>query len=66
MEDRTNQLVVCRNRQCKREYICLPEDDYYEATPGNNENGLCRKCFFKKQTITRNTKDGPVLEESFS
>lgn len=35
-----HRLVQCRC--CETEYICLPENDYYDNTDG--QNGLCARC----------------------
>ncbi len=45
MENHINEVVRCR--RCKKEYMCLPEDDYYDAT--NNHDGLCGKCYIEKR-----------------
>lgn len=44
--DHYDELVICK--KCKREYICHPDDDYYDAPPNNNQAGLCRKCYFTR------------------
>ena len=48
MADHMNELVTCRNPACKREYVCHPDDDYYNSTADSNTNGLCKKCFLEE------------------
>ena len=48
MENRYYKLVVCRNPECRREYICLPDDYYYDASPESTTDGLCKNCFMPK------------------
>ena len=48
MESRYNKIVTCRKPDCRRVYMCLPCDPYYDASPESTEDGLCRDCFLPK------------------
>ncbi len=46
------QHVVCRS--CEREYICTPNEDYYDFT--NGTDGVCESCVFNEKGI-----DEPIV-----
>lgn len=39
--------VMCK--YCKRVYICLPDDDYYESSC--ETDGMCEKCLLLYNSI---------------
>ncbi len=46
------QQVKCK--VCQREYVCTPDDDYYDFT--NAEDGTCELCLLKEAGI-----EGPAI-----
>lgn len=44
-----------RCKDCGKEYICTPENDYYHYT--NNKDGVCEQCLLQEHGL----KDAPVI-----
>lgn len=41
------QQVTCK--QCKRTYVCTPQDDYYDFT--DTTDGTCIQCLMKEAGV---------------
>lgn len=51
--------VKCRD--CSREYVCTPADDYYDAT--NSTDGRCEQCTLGGMTLVHAViRDGRLIE----
>jgi len=54
------EKVICST--CKREYTCLPEDDYYNSTC--NTDGVCESCLKKQHNIKKVIDERPGRPEN--
>lgn len=49
--------VKCRNSACRKKWVAIPEDPYYDGTTAGN--GICTACMLKE---TRTDDAVPVIE----